>query len=99
MQMLGSKHIRTTAYHPVANGLIKRLHHQLKAALKAHHNPARWTEVLPMVLLGIRTAVKEGIGCTTTELIYGTTLRIPGEFFDDLKVDIQLVIWLTMLNH
>ena len=81
MPLLGSKRIRTTAYHPIANGLIERLHLQLKAALKAHHNPARWTEILPMVLLGIRTAVKEDIGCSTAELVYGTTLRLPGEFF------------------
>ena len=87
MQLLGSKRIRTTAYHPIANGLIERLHRQLKAALKAHHNPAHWTEILPIVLLGIRTAVKEDIGCSTAELVYGTTLRLPGEFFDDSAVD------------
>ena len=87
MQLLGSKRIRTTAYHPIANGLIERLHRQLKAALKAHHNPAHWTEILPIVLLGIRTAVKEDIGCSTAELVYGTTLRLPGEYFDDSAVD------------
>ena len=34
-----------------------------------------------MVLLGIRTALKENLHCTTAELVYGTTLRLPGEFF------------------
>ena len=34
-----------------------------------------------MVLLGIRTAVKEDLHCTATELVYGTTLHVPGEFF------------------
>ena len=34
MQLLGSKHIRTTAYHPIANVFIERLHRQLKAALE-----------------------------------------------------------------
>ena len=32
-----------------------------------------------VVLLGIRSAVKEDIQCTTSELVYGTTLRLPGE--------------------
>ena len=32
--------------------------------------------------MGIRTAVKDDIQCTTAELVYGTTLRLPGEFFD-----------------
>ena len=85
MQLLGSKWVRTTAYHPIANGLI--LHCQLKAALKAHPNPAHWTEILPMILLGIRTAVKEDIGCSTAELVYSTTLCLPGEIFDDSVVD------------
>ena len=34
---------------------------------------------LPLVLLGIRTAVKEDIQCTAAEMVYGTTLRLPGE--------------------
>ena len=44
MQLLGSNRIRTTVYHPIANGLIEHLHRQLKAALKTYHNPARWTD-------------------------------------------------------
>ena len=38
-----------------------------------------------MVLLGIRTSVKEDLGCCTAELVYGTTLRIPGQFFDPVE--------------
>ena len=34
-----------------------------------------------MVMLGIRTALKEDIGCSVAELVYGTTLCIPGEFY------------------
>ena len=40
---------------------------------------------LPFVLLGIRTAFKEDIRCTTAELVYGSTLRLPGEFFNQSK--------------
>ena len=79
--LLGTKHLRTTAYHPCANGLVERLHRQLKGALKGHPQQQRWTEALPLVLLGIRTSLKEDIGCTTAELVYGTTLRLPGAFF------------------
>ena len=82
MQLLGSKRIRTTAYHPIANGFIERLHRQLKIALKSHANPTCWVESLPLILLGIRTALKEDIQCTSAELVYGTSLRLPGDFFD-----------------
>ena len=36
LHLLGCKHLRTTAYHPIANGIIECFHRQLKAALQAH---------------------------------------------------------------
>ena len=80
MKLLGSKRVRTTSYHPMSNGMVERFHRQLKSALKAQPNPNMWTESLPLVLLGIRTAMKEDAHCTAAELVYGTTLRLPGEF-------------------
>lgn len=90
MQLLGCKRIRTTAYHPCANGLVERFHRQLKTALKAIADPNHWMKALPLVLLGIRTSLKQDIKCTSAELVYGTTLRLPGEFFhssDKQKLD------------
>jgi transposase InsO family protein len=51
---------RTTAYHPAANGLVERFHRTLKSAIMCHDNQ-QWTEVLPLVLLGIRTSLKEDL--------------------------------------
>ncbi len=82
MQLLGSTRLRTTFYHPIANDLVECFHRQLKAALKAYPQSDQWTESLPLVLLGIRTALKTDIGCSAAELVFGTTLRLPGEFFD-----------------
>ncbi len=81
MRLLGTHHFRTTAYHPCANGLVERLHRQLKAALMAHSPQSQWIEALPLVLLETRSALKEDIACTSTQLVYGTTLRLPGDFF------------------
>ncbi|XP_063923542.1 uncharacterized protein LOC135137743 [Zophobas morio] len=39
-------HLRTTAYHPSANGIVERLHRQLKPAIMCHHNKL-WTEPYP----------------------------------------------------
>ena len=55
---LGANCIRTTAYHHCLNALVERLHRQLNAALKAYPQPHKWTETLPLVLLGIRTTFK-----------------------------------------
>ena len=76
LQTLGSTRIRTTSYHPMANGMVERFHRQLKAALKSHPNPTQWTTSLPLVLLGIRSSLKPDIGCTAAELVFATTLRL-----------------------
>lgn len=77
-KLIGVSHFRTTAYHPAANGLVERFHRQLKAAIRCHEDD-NWVKTLPLVLLGIRNAVKEDIGATAAEMVYGTSLRLPGE--------------------
>ncbi|XP_035205306.1 uncharacterized protein LOC118180305 [Stegodyphus dumicola] len=71
----------TTPYHPQCNGKIERFHRTLKSAIKAH-NSIKWTEVLPTVLLGLRAAVREDGNHSLAQMVYGTNIRIPGEFFD-----------------
>ena len=79
-KLLGIESFTTTAYHPQANGMVERLHRQLKASLKARLSSPNWMDELPLVLLGIRTAWREEPGCSSAELVYGTSLHIPGEF-------------------
>lgn len=85
-QLTGTKHIRTTAYHPAANGMVERLHRQLKAAIKCHETE-RWTEILPVVLLGIRSAWKEDLQATSAEMVYGETIRLPGQFLNTTQAE------------
>ena len=77
--LTGTTLFRTTAYHPSANGMVERFHRQLKAAIKCHEDE-HWAETLPWVMLGIRSAWKDDIKATPSELVYGTTLRLPGEY-------------------
>ena len=61
MQLLGVKCLRTTAYHPISNGLVEQFHCQLKASLKCQPIPNNWVSALPMILFGIRTTLKEDL--------------------------------------
>ena len=67
--------------------MIERFHRQLKAAIMAHESPNPWTTTLPAVLLGARSAVKELLGRSAAEIVYGTTLRLSGEFSHKYIVD------------
>jgi hypothetical protein len=60
--------------------MVERWHRTLKAAIMCHETD-NWCDLLPTVLLGLRTSVKEDLCCSPAELTYGTQLRIPGEFF------------------
>lgn len=79
---LGTTRLRTTAYHPQSNGLVESFHRHLKSALMAYGNPNEWVLQVPLVLLGIRTALKEDLRCSTAELGYRTQLRLPSNFFE-----------------
>ena len=88
--LLGIKRIRTTAYHPCANGMVERFHRHLKASFKASSDSSKWTELLPLILLNIRCTLKQDLQCTPAQLVYGTTLRLPGQFFAPSCTDKQL---------
>lgn len=97
--LLGSTHLHTTAYHPAANGMVERFHRQLKAAIRCHQNN-RWTEVLPTILLGVRSAWKEDLKSTSADLVYGESLRLPGEFLSPSSADCDYAIFVKELrNH
>ncbi|GBM90859.1 hypothetical protein AVEN_49822-1 [Araneus ventricosus] len=76
-RMLGTQKIKTTPYHPISNGIVERFHRHLKSAIKAHENE-KWSELIPIILLGIRTAVKEDLQSSCSELVYNATAKSCG---------------------
>ncbi|UYV65013.1 hypothetical protein LAZ67_3002817 [Cordylochernes scorpioides] len=82
--LCGIKLRHSTAYHPQCNGKIERLHRTIKTAIRAH-NSIKWTETLPTVLLGLRAAINKDNNHSLSQMVYGKTIRLPGEFFDDSK--------------
>ncbi|KMQ82947.1 gag-pol protein [Lasius niger] len=88
LSLIGCERIRTTSYHPASNGMIERWHRVLKAAIMCHAD-VRWTRTLSTILLGLRSHVRADKNASPAEFMFGTTLRLPGEFFlpDDYKPD------------
>ena len=86
-RLLGVRAATTTAYHPQANGLVERLHRQIKGAIMARQaTSCSWMDDLPIVMLGIRTAWRTELDKAPCELVFGAPLSVPGSFFSN-KVD------------
>jgi hypothetical protein len=78
-RQLGTRHILTTAYHPQANGMVERVHRQIKDALRARGAGAAWHSYLPWILLGLKAAPKEDSGISSAEMVLGVPVQLPGE--------------------
>ncbi|XP_037809862.1 protein NYNRIN-like [Lucilia sericata] len=79
VDILGIEKIHTSAYHPQANGIIERFLRQLKTSLTSSNDSLHWSDELPIILLALRNQVKEDLKCCSAKMVYGQTLRIPGE--------------------
>ncbi|UYV77009.1 hypothetical protein LAZ67_14002807, partial [Cordylochernes scorpioides] len=78
-RLCGFKLQHTTAYHPQCNVTPEDFN------LFNHDNLA-WSETLPTVLLGLRTALQEDTNLTIAKMVYGQNIRLPGEFFCETKI-------------
>ncbi|GBM25535.1 Gag-Pol polyprotein [Araneus ventricosus] len=84
-KLLGVHLTRTASYTPQCNGMVERLHRPLKQALTCHQ--ADWLGELPLVLLGIRTVLREDLNASAAELVYGSSLRLPGQLYEEKRID------------
>lgn len=98
LKFTGTTRVRTTAYHPQANGMVERFHRSLKSAITCHSTD-NWTKILPAVLLGIRAAYKPDLGASSSELIYGHNIRLPGDFIVPTKSGDQSQFVLQLREH
>ena len=63
---------------------MERLNRTLKTCLKCHENASAWFDQLPWTVLALRNMPKEDLQHSTpTELVFGQSVRLPGEFFDE----------------
>ena len=84
-KQLGVKVEFTPLYHAASLGSVERQHKDLKVGLRARlldmgqAYASRWMEALPWVLLGRRTSFQPRFGTSSAEMVYGSTLQVPGD--------------------
>ena len=78
-EVLGVKHICSTAYHPESQGALERFHQTLKVMMKTYceEHQKDWNLGIPMLLFAIRETVQDSLGFSPFELIYGHEVRGP----------------------
>ncbi|GFU84673.1 retrovirus-related Pol polyprotein from transposon opus [Trichonephila clavipes] len=69
----------------------------LKGEIKAPNN-IKWTETLPTILLGLRTALRPDTNHTIAQMVYGSNIRLPGEFFNPPSIQIDPETFVTTLQ-
>lgn len=78
--------------------MVEHFHWQLKSVLRALPDTSTWSESLPLISLGIGTALKEDLHASAAELVYGTTLHLPGEFFHSSMTSAGLTSYVSRLK-
>jgi len=75
---LETKHLRTTAYHPQANGMTERFNGTLCTALAklAEGNIDEWDIYIPAVLYAYRIRTHSALGKSPFEALYGQVPRL-----------------------
>jgi len=79
--IMGSKHLRTTAYHPATNGLTERFNKTLATMISMYVSKSQmnWDQYLPFVVSAYNTAVQASTKMSPFFLVHGFEARMPME--------------------
>ena len=71
----------------------------MKAALHAYPNQQRCSEYVPVVIVGCRAAIKEGLGYSPAKLVHGVPLSLPGQILNPIDLTASdLVLYTNRLR-
>ncbi|RUS91501.1 hypothetical protein EGW08_000722 [Elysia chlorotica] len=85
-RLLSIRHLTTTPYHPMCNGLVERFNGTLKTMLKklCAEQPRQWHRFINALLFAYREVPQESTGFSPFELLYGRTVRGPMHILKEL---------------
>ena len=89
VNLCGSRGVRTSPYHPQANGIIERFHSTIKAMLRkvASDRPRDWDRFLPSLLFACRELPSETTGFSPFQLLFGREVRGPVALLQEVWTD------------
>ena len=72
-------------YQPESNGLVERLHRDLKSAIKCKisSEKSQWSHALPWVLLAHRNTPRRDTETSPAEMVFGTTCSLPFDLISE----------------
>ena len=78
-KLLSVKKLKSTPYHPEANGLVERFNGTLKRMLTCfvQEEQLEWDRLLPYMLFAYREVPQDSTGFSPFELLYGRHVRGP----------------------
>ncbi|KAK7104926.1 hypothetical protein V1264_019564 [Littorina saxatilis] len=85
-RLLSIRHLTTTPYHPMCNGLVEKFNATLKSTLKklCSEQPRQWHRYINALLFAYREVPQESTGFSPFELMYGRTVKGPMQILKEL---------------
>ena len=79
--------------------MVEHFHRRLNDALHATESIITWVEALPLILLHLRSLFKPVFGISPAQMVYRTTLRLPGELVTFSPVLPSTSVYVQQLQH
>ena len=78
LDAFGNTKSRTTAYHPLGDGMVERFNRFLLQMLRAYvRHASDWEEFLPLVMFAYWTSVHTTTGASPSNLMFGCSAHTP----------------------
>lgn len=97
--LLKIKKLQTSAYHPISNGRVERVHRTVASMLSHYVNKNQndWDEYLPYVGMAINSQIHESTNYSPYEIVFGRKMNSPLEA--DLEITDSTEIFNDHVEH